>query len=415
MKKTNNKYSFKKKRRKITLSFTLTSILLLGTSFNRIYYVMEDFKPENNKIPFIYKHKTYSFDEFYDNIHYKDNAWKTVVDGDTINLYNQTDFRFNGDYRHRAIQNLPEELVIDTIKVKPHPSNNIDSAYYFYNHRDSIQNIPSMGSQTWNKIKIRKFISTDPEIQKFINQYNDEYNCTYAHEKQHFLNALAGTMKSGQSYETKFVDLCMDEISANIAQLLAQKENYKKYNDTSYITSRFDFYKEWIDRPIDKYVLNEHTNSSDYANKKTSLQVFDMSTEEARFIAENVFDKWMEDKFDIYHDRVLSLTKHYLNNSNYNGCLEDKEEHNRLMNQIFTINGTNFYPFIEHKEKEIRERIPESYKKEFQKITDIKKSKQNYFSKLGLKTKNSTKKKHNYFNGIALKNKWNKFKKSISS
>ena len=122
----------------------------------------------------------------------------------------------------------------------------------------------------------------------------------------------------------------------------------------------------------------------------------------------------MEDKFDIYHNRIFSLTKHYLKDTNYNGCLEDTEEHKRLMNEIFTINGTNFYPFIEHKEKEIRERIPEDYKKEFKKITNIKKSKLNYFSKLGLKTKNDPKIKNNYFRGIWLKNQWNKIKKNIS-
>lgn len=65
-------------------------------------------------------------------------------------------------------------------------------------------------------------------LQKIWDNYNDSLNCTEEHEKQHRLNEIAGIMQAGQSFDNKFIECCLDEVSANIRQLLAQRKNYLK-------------------------------------------------------------------------------------------------------------------------------------------------------------------------------------------
>ena len=78
---------------------------------------------------------------------------------------------------------------------------------------------------------MRYFKADNEKLQRIVDKFNDKYNCTRRHEYQHYLNALAGIGRSGQSYETKFVECCLDEVSANVAQLLEQRK-------TTWITAR---------------------------------------------------------------------------------------------------------------------------------------------------------------------------------
>lgn len=114
--------------------------------------------------------------------------------------------------------------------------------------------MPSMGSQSWGKVRVREFVvdstlapDRQKRLQKIWDNYNDSLNCTEEHEKQHRLNEIAGIMQAGQSFDNKFIECCLDEVSANIRQLLAQRKNYlKRGRSLEQITPRFSFYAELI-------------------------------------------------------------------------------------------------------------------------------------------------------------------------
>ena len=111
-----------------------------------------------------------------------------------------------------------------------------------------------------------RYIKADSEeLQKVVDVYNDKYNCTYRHEYQHYLNAVSGIGRAGQSYENKFVECCLDEVSANIAQLLEQRKHYlESGRDLSFFTSRFKFYREAVEsgkvKPAAGFILKKKSN-----------------------------------------------------------------------------------------------------------------------------------------------------------
>lgn len=385
-----------KKTKKLWLSTSLTSALMLGTSLGGTYYVMERFEPAlNQEKHVVINGDTLTQEELAENIITKDSIWyyhNPKSDKD-INLNSLSDYTYLGDRRYRLYQNLKVEKNIDTIQVNRSKTDN--KIYYHYNVRDSIPHMPSMGSLSWNRLNIRYFHSDDTKIQQKIDIYNDELNCTSVHEMQHFLNAKAGLSKSGRSYETVFADNCMDEVSANLAQFMAQRKNYIMHgNNPRYITERFKFYREWL--------------------KNHEPKLDKLSSEEEAFIAKGVFDSWKKEKYPIYINQAQSRAIHILNNTDYNGC-QDKnpEEHHRLMHRICHINGIDFYKYIQGREQEFIQELPQEKKAQFAVRLKMKKKAMGYFEKVGQLTDNNPQQKYKHFQNLKFKHNWNKFKEKF--
>lgn len=380
-----------KKTKKLWLEFSLTSVLLAGTSLGGSWYVMERFEPalyQEQKI--VINGDTLSQAKFAENIEKKDGVWffRNAQTGDLTDLNLLSDFRTKGDRRYRLYQKLQLKKYIDTIMVKKNGMQN--RLYYFYGPNDSIPNMPSLGSMDWNRLNLRHFVSDDPQIQAWLDIYNNERNCTERHEKQHFIGAQNGLVQCGRSYTTVFGDMCMDEVAANLAQFLEQRKNYLAHDcDESYITPRFKFYKKWLQ------------NNDSISDK--------ILAEEASFIANGIFDSWKKDKFPIYVNRNANRTIHLLKEADYNGCQDHPEEHDLLMHKVFNIDGIDFYRYIAGRENEFVKDLPPEHKDRFDKLLKIKKNKMGYFEKVGQLTQNDPQKKERHFDAVKLKYRWNKF------
>lgn len=385
-----------KKTKKLWLGMSLTSALMFGTSLGGSYYVMERFEPElSQEKHIVINGDTLTQEEFAENIKAKDSIWyyHNPKTGKKIDLNDLSDYRVKGDRRYRLYQNLKVHRHIDTIRVKK--DHKEEKLYYFYGPNDSIPNIPSMGSMAWNRLNLRYFYSDDVKVQQQLEKYNDELNCTSVHEMQHFLNAQAGINKSGRSYETVFADNCMDEVSANLAQFMAQRKNYIEHgNNPRYITERFRFYNDW---------LKTHNPKIDH-----------VSAEEASFIANGVFNAWKEDKYDIYIKNNVGRAISLLSEADYNGC-QDKNpaEHHRLMHRICHINGIDFYKYIKGREQEFIQDMPQSTKEQFAVRLKMKKKAMGYFEKVGQLTDNNPQQKYKHFQNLKFKHNWNKFKEKL--
>lgn len=370
---------------------TMGSLLMLGTSIGGTRYVfkaMESYNPE--KFPseqIVLQGYQIPHKKFNANLVEKDSVWYYISHkGDSINLYNTTDYKFLGDLSHKSFKNVPATFKIDTVEVKINKKNK--EPMFSYGNLDSLQYVPALGRQDYGKMTIRYFWSENAHLNALYQKYNDEYNCTVRHEYQHFLNAKSGILKSGQSYETKFGHACMDEVSANLAQLLEQRQNYQKTKDINRITDRFDFYRQWI-----------LSHKGEISNK--------LSEEEKNFIANGVFDAWKNDKFKIYEENNFKIARCRLRNADYNGCIDHPEDHKQIMHDIFYINGMEFYKYIDGREQEFVDMLSPEYKKQYAQLTAAKKNQMKYMEKVGAYTKNDSEAKYDYFKGLKEKHLWN--------
>lgn len=382
-----------KKTHKTWLGISLTSVLMAGTSLGGIYYAAENFEPA------LYYEKhiviggdTLSREDFVENIEERGGIWfyRSPESGKLADLNVLSDYKTAGDRRYHLYQNMQIKKHTDTIMVKKDGRKN--KLYYFYGPNDSIPNMPSMGSMDWDRLNLRHFVSDDPAVQKQLDIYNNALNCTERHEMQHFLGAQKGLSKSGRSYETVFGDNCMDEVAANLAQLMEQRKNYICHgNDSSYITPRFAFYRKWLEN-----------NRPDAGS---------VSEKEAAFIANGMFDSWKKDKYPIYIQRNVNRAVHILREADYNGCQDQlgEEGHARLMSEVFNIDGINFYQYIAGREQEFIDGLPHEYKDKFASLLKIKKQKMDYFQKVGQITQNDPQKKNTHFKSLKFKHEWNKF------
>lgn len=155
-------------------------------------------------------------------------------------------------------------------------------------------------------------------------------------------------IRKWNSYPVKYVECCLDEISANIAQCLEQRKNYLIHRkDLTYITERFGAYKQAI---IDKKIIPQAQH---------------LSKDEAIFIANSVFSSWMEEKYEIYAQQEKSRTKYFLKDASFTAIQEDLKKHQDIMEKFFTIDGYNFWQHISHREQEIFAKITPEMKKEW--------------------------------------------------
>lgn len=371
-------------------NFTIGSALMLGTSLGGTAYLMENFHPEKFPDRFInLDGKEVPIEKFYDTLMQKNGQWYASNENKLYNLNDLTDYRTIGDTMHHQYKNAKPTTVIDTVYV----CRDQNDGKVFYNAgsaADTVSEIPNLGSYRHGRIRIRHFVSEDNELQSRYDILNNDRNCTWRHEYQHFLNARAGLNKSGQSYETKFAEMCFDEISACIAQLCEQRRQYFEFNRNSkYITNQFKFYQNYLE-------------------SLSNPDPIKISKEEEKFIALGVFEKWKEDILPVYIKRNAKRTKECLNKANYNGCVDQPLEHNRLMYKMLKIDGIDFYEYLAGKEKEILDKLPQTYKDDFASLAHNKKENMTYFDKIGQITHNDPAQKYNYFNGLKIKHRWNK-------
>lgn len=312
---------------------------------------------------------TLSLQEFYNNLSYNSRWMIETKDGSKIPLDSVADFRFRDERNYAALQSVKLTNKVDTVRArydsqdwKVAKSSDIICSL---GSLDSLRYIPSLGLYSYDKIIIREFVADNPRLQKIVDNFNDKYACTYDHEYKHYLNALDGSGRAGQSYETRFVENCADEISANMAQLLAQKNNYfDNGKNLNFITPRFNFYTSAI------------------AKGKISPEKNKITDEEKSIIANGVFDFWKKDQLPLYVERNTNRAIYSLGKTSYNGIKDDPEKSDELMKKMFLINGIDFYPFIKDRLPELREKIPEESKKKFLQQKQFKYRTMNYLEKL---------------------------------
>lgn len=434
------------RRKKVNLAFSLTSLLLAGTCLSGINYCvqqMDQFTPEkfpNEKI--VLNNTNISHEEFYENLKKKGNGWyfvkRTPSQKTFYNLNKISDYRTNGDKYFNDTQQLTFSYAIDTINVKKAKTGT--QFEYQRGTQDAFPNKPAYGLLENNgKATIRYFYSDTPDIYEICKYDNNEYNATLDHENQHFWNLLI--RKSGQSYETKFAELCMDEVSANIRQLMRQRKNYIEHDyDLDYITDRFSFYRDWLKKqtsPIQPIEIADPQNDEGKTFAELNSQRIPaadnisiqtpweatltsasqteapnnpvMSEEEISVIANGVLQAWIEEKFEIYIAAEVSRARYILSNASYIGCTDHPKLHEECMRTIFTINGIDFYEPIAGKEDYFKEHIPEEDKKTFAEIMAKKKENVSYWQKVEQLTHNDPQQKNAYFNSLKQKHLWNKF------
>lgn len=338
--------------------------LLLGVSG---YALLRNYAYENapafNNTQVVVGKDTVSMQQFYDNVRYKNNKWVyTNPEGKKINV----DSLFNVDVKDKAehshYRNVKLKERVDTVYItqgdKKFKEKNNSEYMFKIGALDSLPNMPAMGRFDYDKLIVREFVADNPKIQNIFNKYSNSYNCTHDHEFQHYLNV---GVRSWNSYSIKFVECCLDEVSANIAQCKAQRRNYLKHGkDTIYITDRFKNYREAI--------ISGKINPT---SKKLSL-------EEQEMMANMVFDAWMKDKFAMYVKINDGRTRAYLNKAPYAGVLENWDKHEETMKNFFNIDGYDFWPFIRKREQEVFDRITPEQKAKYAQLTRQKYRQRNH-------------------------------------
>nr|QIM10367.1 hypothetical protein PlAlph_1210 [uncultured Alphaproteobacteria bacterium] len=311
---------------------------------------------------------TVSIQEFYENVAYERGGWYyTSSDGVKMNVDSLCDSKRKNDVVHAHLAKVQLKERVDTVYAsygdEKFKEKNKTGIMYRIGAQDSIPDVPLLGFQNYDQLVVREFIADNPKLQNVVDFYNDSSNCTRRHEFQHYLNMTYG-MREWNSYSVKFVECCEDEISANIAQCLEQRKRYMEHGrDLKYITNRFPFLKE----ALEKGVINS---------------VGDLSKKEQAFLAEQVFDMWMDRRYDMYSGRNDQRTKYYLKDAGYWGVQEDMPRHKKLMSKCFHINGYDFWPAISKREQEIFDRISPEQRKNYASLCRDKFRAMNHFEQM---------------------------------
>lgn len=401
----------KHKKRLAALSIS-GALLLTGVSAYALHELNKINASEFARSKVILNGHEISLQDFYENVSFKGNQWVyTDSAGKNHRLNRITDFNQENITRARRWDPRLRRTIVDTVYytkvVNDRWNVKADSVIlYQTGAKSSTINIPTIGyfSSIMMETHITHFVSKDAQKDPYIESYNDEYYCTSAHEDQHFENAtpwnsaeqknseatLSGEPEQdydvvysfgvgqpgedydvtftsnigqiGQSYELTYDEMCLDEISANIKQLMIQRRNYlEKGKDLRYISREFRFYSDGIKEGI--------INPTD-PNK--------LSKKEKEFIANGIFDYWMARKYDNYGSDNLGRTvaTHSTTHSNYNSVLEDLPRHERVVRHISKILGIDFSPHFFEREHEILERITPEQQKIFDEEVQKKKEAQ---------------------------------------
>lgn len=343
--------------------------LLLGVSGGVITKnFVDENAPEFLKTEIKVGNNTISMQDFYENVAYEHGGWYyTSSDGIKMNVDSLCDSKQKNDAVHAHLSKVKLKERVDTVYAsygdEKFKKKNKSGIMYRIGAQDSIPDIPFLGFQNYDQLVVREFIADNPKLQNIMDFYNDSLNCTHRHEFQHYLNMTYG-IREWNSYSVKFVECCEDEISANIAQCLEQRKKYMENGcDFKYITNRFPFLKEALE--------SGKINSTGKLNPK-----------EQEFLAVQVFDMWMEKRYDMYVERNDSRTKHYLKDAGYFAVQDDMVRHAKLMSQCFNINGYNFWKHISKHEQEIFDRISPEQRKNYASLCRDKFRAMNHFEEM---------------------------------
>lgn len=343
--------------------------LLLGiSSLTFMQKYADEIAPEFYETNVTIQGKNVSLQEFYDNVEYHHGKWYyTTADGVRADVDSLCDSGRQNDALHAHFAKVQLKENTDTVYAsygdEKFREKNKSGIMYRIGAQDSIPDVPLLGFHNYDVLTVREFVADNPKLQSIVDFYNDSYNCTRRHEFQHYLNMTYG-MREWNSYSIKFVECCEDEISANIAQCLEQRKRYMEHGrDFKYVTNRFPFLKEALE--------------SGKINSKGEL-----SKKEQAYLANQVFDMWMERRYDMYADRNNSRTLHYLKNAGYWSVQDDMPRHERLMAKCFSINGYDFWKYIAARENEIFARISPEQRKNYASLCRDKFRAMNYFERM---------------------------------
>lgn len=333
----------------------------------------------------VFQDRKIPIQEFYENLAYYNDKWiyqdqeknkrysvKDISDFNVVNKVRAKRWLEAKEKRHTKIDTVYYTKVETPEWIRKHSTQYV----YQLGTQDSLANMPSLGFSGFEEMLIRQFEPRNCKRDMRIEIYNDKYNCTSDHEGQHFYNKCPGGSiynsaavgQIGQSHELTFVETCLDEISANIKQLLAQRQKYlDKGNDFTHITPRFGFYAE---------AIKEGKINPEQGQKN--------SEEEKKLIANGVFDSWMKEKYNLYKERNMFRTLHNYRTpqANYNAMQENLPRHHRVVKHMFYIDGIDFSPYIFAKEKEILGRITPEQKAIFAAEVAKKKANMTHLDKL---------------------------------
>lgn len=349
-----------------------TGLLLCGVSgYSLMHYIARTNSPDFNKTNVVIDNDTISIQQFYYNLSCTDNGWiYTNPQGHSYNIDSLCDYHELEKVKHQGFKNVKLKKYIDTIFVSytREPIAPYTKKIVYQNKKsNTFSQMPAIGKiYNYNFIAICEFKADNPKLQKQLDIFNDRYNCTFDHEYSHFLNHRNG-IYTWNSYPIKFVECCLDEVAVNIKQCLSQRNNYIKNGfDIQFITNRFAFYQNAL------------------KTGKIKIRSSEITESEARFIANSVFDSWMENKFNIYTKQECTRVECFLKDAPYNATLPDTAKHQAIMQRIFTINGIDFWKYISLREKEVFSRITPEMQQKWQSLCDDKFQNMDYLEKLEL-------------------------------
>lgn len=311
---------------------------------------------------------TVSMQDFYENVSYERGEWYYMSpDGIKMNVDSLCDTKRKNDVVHAHYKTVKLKEKVDTVYAsygdEKFKEKNKTGIMYRIGAQDSIPDVPLLGFHNYDILVVREFIADNPKLQSIVDFYNDSSNCTYRHEFQHYLNMTYG-MRDWNSYSVKFVECCEDEISANIAQCLEQRKRYMEHGrDFKYITNRFPFLKEALE--------SGKINSAGKLNEK-----------EQEYLANQVFDMWMEKRYDMYAERNDARATCYLKDAGYWAVQEDMPRHKGLMSKCFNINEYDFWKHISKREQEIFDRISPEQRKNYTSLCRDKFRAMNHFEQM---------------------------------
>ena len=344
-------------------NFGVFSLMVGVSTLAMMYNVAKQQVPELSNGYVKVNDRSMSLYDFYIHLEADNNKW-FYIDEDG----NKTDVDSLCDSQYRTKQHdATERLVsgkkeVDTVHVE-WEDNVVSKGAIYTIGAYKTKEPPSLGLFTGETINVRKFVSSSKELEEAFEQFDDKYNCTYRHELQHYYNARAG-INDWNSYEIKFAEYCLDEISANIAQCLEQCKNYMKNGrDVKYLTDRFSFTKK--------------------ALKNGDLKLDGKITEsEKKYIALHVFDEWMQTKYDSYVESNNNRVIDCLRSAGIYEISPNWKKHNELMRKCFKISGDDFWQYIEARQREVFDRITSAQRSEYENCATNKIENQRHVERL---------------------------------
>ena len=154
---------------------------------------------------------------------------------------------------------------------------------------------------------------------------------TLQHEQKHKDNQEAGLYDYDLSFEQTYKIHMHDEISANMASLIALRQKYIETGDISvldYSDDRYAFYKDAIKRGV----INPHSEYKEDFDKEMAL------------IANGTRDKWEENYADLYSKTHEIMSLYALKNEEGKIC---DQNYQKALKIAYTIGGVDFTQYMD--------------------------------------------------------------------